>query len=99
MAATDGNAFRGKYYEELQKTAKAIATAGKGETLCLISGVRYRLCANICEFSGASSLDRKGTISVTRPAHASVTVRWHAQTLAMPTREGTKSLLILLQAS
>ena len=31
MAATDGNAFRGKYHEELQKTAKAIASAGKGK--------------------------------------------------------------------
>ncbi len=31
MAALDGNAFRGKYHDELQETAKRIATAGKGK--------------------------------------------------------------------
>jgi hypothetical protein len=41
MAAMDGNAFCDKYHEELQKTAKAIASAGKGKVL---DGTTTKLC-------------------------------------------------------
>lgn len=47
MAALDGNAFRGKYHEELQQTAKAIASAGKGGfpmQTSLLEGSAVALC-------------------------------------------------------